>query len=154
MGTRDVGPFMAMMRAFLLGRNHQNNLRFRREMAPRYEDWSCHNWGLFSSKCINLNRSIPPADLPPGPSHKIAANYYFSRESRRGVDPPVVLAPQQVLLESPVAKAEERPKSKTPGPYYNHSTWSLEDGRFKGFIEISCNADTVVYWNRESNYYL
>jgi NADH dehydrogenase (ubiquinone) 1 alpha subcomplex subunit 7 len=72
-----------------------------------------------------IHRTIPPADLPPGPSHKIAANYYFTRESRRGVNPPEILAPQQKLLDSPnaqVAVAEEaRPKLKTPGPYYNHS---------------------------------
>merc|ERR1712080_207901 len=84
--TREIGPFMQKIRALLLGRNHMNNLRFDHLQAPR---------------------SIPEPNMPPGPSHNLAANYYFTRDGRREVFPPAVLADGNKAL-SAVRRVQQR----------------------------------------------
>jgi len=37
-------------------------------------------------------RSLPPANLPDGPAHKLAANYYYTRDYRRDMAPPMVVS--------------------------------------------------------------
>ena len=41
-------------------------------------------------------RSQPPANLPDGVNHKLSSNYYFNRDARRLVSPPLVIKNAQV----------------------------------------------------------
>ena len=103
MATREISPMLIKLRQFLVGRPGMNPLRFANEMALR---------------------PGPEANLPPGPSHKLADNNYFKRDGRRSVAPPVVLATAQKVIgsgQSEVAKVEGRKKAKTPGPFYHYS---------------------------------
>jgi len=91
---------MQKIRALLLGRNHMNNLRFDHLQAPR---------------------SIPEPNMPPGPSHNLAANYYYTRDGRREVAPPAVLADgNKALASGEETAAAVMPKiGKTPGRVHN-----------------------------------
>jgi hypothetical protein len=103
MATREISPMLIKLRQVLIGRPGMNPLRFDREMAPR---------------------PGPEPNLPPGPSHKLADNYYLKRDGRRSVEPPVVLASAQKVIgsgQSEVAVVGGRQKSTTPGPFYHYS---------------------------------
>ena len=103
MATREISPMLMKFRQVLIGRPGMNPLRFPKEIAPR---------------------PGPEPTIPPGPSHKLAANYYLSRDGRRSVAPPEVLASAQKVIasgEAQVAEVAPRKKSKTPGPFFNYS---------------------------------
>lgn len=90
----DVNPFLQTIRNFLLGRKHTLALRFQEAIATR---------------------SPPPPILPDGPSHKLSGNYYFTRDARREVSPPEVVAP----IPKQIAAGETSPvKRITPGKIY------------------------------------
>lgn len=101
--TREVSPLVAKFRAFLMGRTHTNNLRFQEALAER---------------------PGPQANLPEGPSHKLAFNYYYTRDGRRDVAPPKVLADAQEVLALASGEGQAKAvaaKPKTPGAAVNYS---------------------------------
>lgn len=106
MKPRDVSPFLQKLRNFLLGREHTNALRFGEGISARTQ---------------------PPPNLPEGPAHILAVNYYYSRDGRREVLPPAVLADGRIGITSGggevisnVSAVAEGKKPRTPG---NHWQW-------------------------------
>ena len=74
---------------------------------------------------LQAPRSIPETNMPPGPSHNLAANYYFTRDGRREVRdvmsctfysqnikvaPPAVLADGNKALSSGEESAAVAPR--------------------------------------------
>lgn len=56
-------------------------------------------------------RSPDPPNLPPGPAHRLADNYYCSRDLRRGVQPPAVVSTQKQLADTSEAVTRQEPIS-------------------------------------------
>ncbi|XP_067013921.1 NADH dehydrogenase [ubiquinone] 1 alpha subcomplex subunit 7-like [Anabrus simplex] len=71
---RNVSPLLQYLRNFLLGRKHIRNHRFPDQVSPRTQ---------------------PQPQLPDGPSHKLAGNYYYKRDPRREVPRSTVLFDSQ-----------------------------------------------------------
>ncbi|CAG4932650.1 unnamed protein product [Colias eurytheme] len=84
---RDVSPFLRVFRDYLIGRNMRNALRWPTFIAPRTQ---------------------PPPEIPDGPTHKHAHNYYHTRDARREVTPPLVIS-TKVLTDG-----TEKGEAKTP----------------------------------------
>ncbi|XP_046406655.1 NADH dehydrogenase [ubiquinone] 1 alpha subcomplex subunit 7 [Ischnura elegans] len=98
---RNVGPLIKIIRNFLLGREHTTHLRHQDFIAARTQ---------------------PPPNLPDGPSHKLSANYYYSRDGRREVKLPTVLAirygRQEIAAGASGSKDVAVKKATTPGSVY------------------------------------
>lgn len=91
--VRDVSPFLQALRNFLLGRKHTKALRFPQDVATR---------------------SPPLPDLPDGPAHQLSDNYYYTRDARREVAPPEVIA----TGSKQVTAGESTVKQVTPGKVF------------------------------------
>ncbi|CAH1121861.1 unnamed protein product [Ceutorhynchus assimilis] len=94
--VHDVNPFFQKLREFLLGRKHTLALRFPEYLATR---------------------SPPPPSLPDGVTHKLSANYYYTRDGRREAVPPEVIASGLGQIEAGT-EASVRTKRITPGKPY------------------------------------
>ncbi|CAG2103719.1 unnamed protein product [Medioppia subpectinata] len=100
-GHRDVGPLLQMLRSFLRGRSWNEQLRQPQHLS---------------------HRPYPSAQLPGGPSHETSANYYYTRDARRLVTPPVQVMDNTAkqLTQSGVKEAPLVSKTAPkPGFTYN-----------------------------------
>ncbi|XP_013189579.1 NADH dehydrogenase [ubiquinone] 1 alpha subcomplex subunit 7 [Amyelois transitella] len=95
---RDVSPVLQAVRNFLLGRKHTNALRFEPLLADRTQ---------------------PPPKLPDGVAHKHAQNYYYTRDARRTVAPPLDVTKQLIEASSDKGAPKEAVNVRpTPGRVY------------------------------------
>ncbi len=110
---RDISPWLQRFRQFLCGREVTLPVRFSKDV---------------------YTRDPPEANLPPGASHLPSANYYFTRDARREVQFPKVLADntkegatKALQAGEGEAGAESAPvqsgggKMRTPGGLYKYS---------------------------------
>ncbi len=102
--TRHISPMLQNIRDFLIGRPTKDPNRFQHLLAER---------------------PGPEANLPPGPSSNLAANYYFTRDARREVMPNKTLADNSKeatdkLLASGAEAAPKQSfaKGATPGKLF------------------------------------
>ncbi|XP_020289736.1 NADH dehydrogenase [ubiquinone] 1 alpha subcomplex subunit 7-like [Pseudomyrmex gracilis] len=92
---RSVTPLINFLRDLGRGRKIIQAIRFPNEQAARTQ---------------------PPPDIPGGPYHKTSEIYYFERDARREVQPPLIISgSKQIGAES--AKLEG--KEITPAKPYN-----------------------------------
>lgn len=108
--TREISPYLVRFRNFLIGRDSKNPLRFQHQVTER---------------------PGPEANLPEGPAHKVFGNYYFTRDARREVMRPKVLADSTSPLALPMGDAagdasalaaKAGPKLKTPGRVFHYDS--------------------------------
>uniref|UniRef100_A0A1B6DZV9 NADH dehydrogenase [ubiquinone] 1 alpha subcomplex subunit 7 n=1 Tax=Clastoptera arizonana TaxID=38151 RepID=A0A1B6DZV9_9HEMI len=83
---REASYVIQKLKNFLLGRKLNTNLRYA-------EILSC--------------KTQPPPNLPDGPSCNLFENYYFSRNARDDVRPPVVLYKGNKYMEDPPPNGDD-----------------------------------------------
>ncbi|XP_023138067.1 NADH dehydrogenase [ubiquinone] 1 alpha subcomplex subunit 7 [Amphiprion ocellaris] len=71
-------------------------------------------------------RTQPPPKLPVGPSHKYAANYYYTRDGRRESVPATVVMSSQKALTAGSEVAETPKVPVTPGAVYKEPSLSTD----------------------------
>ncbi len=103
--SRSISPALQKFRDFMLGRALVNPVRFPQEVSAR---------------------SGQEANLPEGPAHKGAENYYFTRDARREVARPRMLADNtrsKALASGQEVEGSNKVERKwrTPGAVYPYS---------------------------------
>lgn len=81
--------------------------------AQRYED-------------LSSKRTQPPPNLPPGVTHKMSGNYYYTRDVRRECSPPTEIfsaGPRQIAGGE--SQAPTRPLITDFTPGFKHN-WDAE----------------------------
>ncbi|XP_076231749.1 NADH dehydrogenase [ubiquinone] 1 alpha subcomplex subunit 7 [Calliopsis andreniformis] len=94
---RQVSPIVKAFRDFCRGKPIVEGLRFADALAARTQ---------------------PPPSIPGGPYHKTSKVYYYTRDARRLVQPPIEVLPQKQIEAGKSAEV----KCITPGkvhPYGN-----------------------------------
>eukprot|EP00095_Tigriopus_kingsejongensis_P002263 snap_masked-scaffold633_size121756-processed-gene-0.3 protein:Tk02263 transcript:snap_masked-scaffold633_size121756-processed-gene-0.3-mRNA-1 annotation:"hypothetical protein KGM_15451" len=103
---RDISGLLQMFRQFLAGRVIHNPHRFEPLLA---------------------SRDGPEANLPPGSAHKVAGNYYFTRDGRREVKLPGLVADNS-SVKALVSGSDEleavakKQGPKRPGKVFNYGS--------------------------------
>ncbi|KAM3963894.1 NADH dehydrogenase [ubiquinone] 1 alpha subcomplex subunit 7 [Aphomia sociella] len=92
---RDISPVLQALRDFLLGRKHNLAVRFEQFLAARTQ---------------------PPPQIPDGATHKHAHNYYYTRDARREVAPPIDVTKQFLEAPSSDKGAPKAPTNVRPTP--------------------------------------
>ncbi|CAH0383455.1 unnamed protein product [Bemisia tabaci] len=104
---RDVTIGLRILRDLLLGRKHDRDNRFSAFVATR---------------------SPAPPQLPPGPHAKLSDNYYYTRDARHIVEPPLLIAGPQVAPQIESAESKSKVSANvlgvTPGKPY---IWDAPD---------------------------
>ena len=83
---RDISPMLRAFRRFLLGRDVNLNNRWANHVHPK---------------------DNPDVNIPEGTQHKLADNYYFSRDGRGEVKPNAVLVDNTTVADRVVYALEE-----------------------------------------------
>ncbi|KAI4477248.1 PREDICTED: NADH dehydrogenase [ubiquinone] 1 alpha subcomplex subunit 7-like [Polistes canadensis] len=90
---RAVTPIIEKLRGFFRGRAIVTQLRYADKIASRTQ---------------------PPPEIPGGPYHKTSKVYYYSRDARRIVEPPI-----EILMDKQITAGTEQKavgqKHVTPG---------------------------------------
>ncbi|XP_014204263.1 NADH dehydrogenase [ubiquinone] 1 alpha subcomplex subunit 7 [Copidosoma floridanum] len=93
MSHRSVTPIINFLRTLLRGKPLRlNSLRYADEIAARTQ---------------------PQPMIPAGPYGRVTKIYYFPRDSRRKVEPPISVVKSQALFER-----KSQPEYLTPGKVY------------------------------------
>ncbi|GAB1862145.1 NADH dehydrogenase [ubiquinone] 1 alpha subcomplex subunit 7 [Camponotus japonicus] len=93
---RNVGPLLQMIRDLSRGKKVVLAIRFADEQAARTQ---------------------PPPQVPRGPYDKTSQIYYYTRDARREVEPPLLISGSKQIGTENESPAEE--KYLTPGKAYN-----------------------------------
>lgn len=94
---RDIGPFLRRLRDIFLSRKNVNTLRWKPDMSARTQ---------------------PPPNLPQGPHSKLSGNYYYTRDPRREIKPPLLIANAEEPKAVTAGDGTENVLRRTPGPTY------------------------------------
>ncbi|KAM0733742.1 NADH dehydrogenase [ubiquinone] 1 alpha subcomplex subunit 7 [Formica fusca] len=93
---RAVTPLIQLIRETFRGKKVVLAIRYTDELAARTQ---------------------PPPNVPGGPYHKTSQIYYYTRDARREVEPPLLISGSKQIGTENESPAEE--KHLSPGKAYN-----------------------------------
>ncbi|XP_034658038.1 NADH dehydrogenase [ubiquinone] 1 alpha subcomplex subunit 7 [Drosophila subobscura] len=91
---RDVAQFLSKLRDFFLGRKHKTAHRFADTVSPRTQ---------------------PQPGIPSGPYRRLFGNYYYTRDPRSSVKPPIDVVQELKSKLAAKAAAKAAPAPAQPG---------------------------------------